>query len=228
VVSIVIPVLDEERCLRGCLDAVVSQTESHRAELLVVDGGSGDATVAIARSYPAVRVIHSPRGRGRQMNEGARQACGSLLLFLPGDTQLPPGSLAALETIDRAGHPVAGGFGQRFDRDGLALRTISALHNLRARLTGIIYGDQVPFVRSELFGELGGFREDQAMEDLEFGERLRRQTRPRLLGSVATTSARRFESAGVWRATAVAALLLASWTLLRRVPASRTFFSPVR
>ncbi len=226
-ISIVIPVLNEERCLPRCLAAVVPQARVAGAELLVVDGGSGDATVEIAQRMGAELAV-APRGRGRQMNHGARRTRGSLLVFLPGDTVLPAGALATLERVARSGHPRAGGFHTRLDSPLLVLRAVSSLHSRRARLTGVVYGDQVPFIRRELFEELGGYREDVDMEDVELGRRLARLVRPRLLPDTVSTSARRFESAGAWRATAAAAFILASRALLRRTPRSRTFFTPVR
>ena len=162
------------------------------------------------------------------MNLGARTARGSLLVFLPADNLVPPGWVRALSTIDVAGNPRAGGFRQRFDRSSPLLRVVSALSNLRASVTGVVYGDQVLFVRRELFLEMGGFREDIDMEDVEFGTRLRRRCRPRLLKQRTTTSSRRFDQVGALRATAEAAFILACWTFLRRVPRSRTFFTPIR
>ena len=92
----------------------------------------------------------------------------------------------------------------------------------------MVYGDQVPFVRRELFRALGGFREDIDMEDVEFGGRLRKRTRPRIQRPIATTSSRRFDEAGDLRATIEAARLLASWTLRKRIRGSRIFFDSVR
>jgi hypothetical protein len=108
------------------------------------------------------------------------------------------------------------------------LRAVSWLHNLRARCTGVCYGDQVPFVRRDLFFSVGGFREDVDMEDVDLGARLRRRVRPVLLDLEVVTSSRRFDQAGDLRATAVAAGLLFSRALARRVPRSKTFFDPVR
>jgi rSAM/selenodomain-associated transferase 2 len=226
-ISIIIPTHNEERHLPGCLDAVLSQARTTSAELLIVDGGSADATVEVARGR-GIRVSAAPPGRGRQMNAGAREASGSLLVFLAADTRLPAEALAVLCEIDARGELEAGGFQQRFDSRRPFLRAISALHNLRARLTGVIYGDQVPFVRSGLFSRLGGFREDSHLEDIEFGVRLRRVTRPRLLPHTAVTSARRFDRHGDLRATFEAARILAYWILLRRAPQSSIFFDPVR
>ena len=131
------------------------------------------------------------------------------MVFLPADTLLPRGAVRALEEIDRAGMPVAGGFRQRFDRERTVLRIVSVLHNARARLTGAMYGDQVPFVRKDLFLNVGGFREDIDMEDVEFAARLRRRTRPHLLDFIVTTSSRRFDRAGDVRGTLEALVVLA-------------------
>ena len=226
-VSIIIPTLNEEPRLPSCLKAILPEAKDCGAEVLVIDGGSADATTEVARSH-GVDVVVGRAGRGRQMNLGAREASGSLLVFLPADTVAPAGWVRTLAAIDAEGTYPAGGFQQRFDHSSLLLRVVSGLHNLRARITGVIYGDQVPFVRRELFLEMGGYREDLDMEDVEFGARLRRRCRPRLLDPETVTSARRFEHVGAFRATAEAAYILACWTFFRKVPRSRTFFTPIR
>lgn len=226
-ISVVIPALDEEKRLPSCLAALLPQAAAHSAEVIVVDGGSRDGTREIARREP-VRMIESDPGRGIQMNRGALESSGSLLVFLPADTLLPDGAIRRLAEIDRSGKPVAGGFRHRFDRRRPVLRAVSALHNLRARITGVIYGDQVPFLSRRLFFGAGGFREDIDMEDVEFGARVRRLIRPRLVDMTVTTAARRFDRFGDLRATANAAGVLACWTFFRRIPRSRTFFTPVR
>lgn len=227
-ISIVIPVLDEARRLPSCLDALLPQAREAGAEVIVVDGGSRDGSVDLVRRREGVRVLTAPRGRGSQMNAGARAARGSLLVFLPADTLLPPEALGVLGAIDRDGWPEAGGFRQRFDSGRWFLRSVSSMTNLRARLSGIFYGDQVPFVRRELFQALGGYREDIHMEDLEFGWRLRGRVRPRQLPLTVTTSSRRFDRSGdLWTAADAARLLLV-WLLFRRVVYSKRFFTPVR
>jgi len=227
-VSIVIPVYREEQRLPGCLGTVAPGARSRGMELIVVDGGSDDGTVDAAHRCGATRVIEAPRGRGSQMNAGAAVSRGSLLAFLPADTSLPDDGLEALATVDQCGLPLAGGFTHRFDRRRRLLGAVSCLHNLRSSLTGIFYGDQVPFVRRRIFLEMGGFRQGVDMEDVEFGARLRRRVRSRRLAPRVVTSARRFDEAGDLRATAEVLYLLFFWTLLRRAPPSRIFFSPVR
>ncbi len=227
-VSVVIPVLNEARLLPSCLASVTARTVDPTIEVLVVDGGSEDGSAELAHGRPGVRVIEAERGRGRQMNRGASESSGTLLVFLPADTRLPAGALQTLRRVDRDAAPAAGGFRQRFDARRPALRLVSATSNLRARLTGIFYGDQVPFVRRELFLELGGYREDVHMEDLELFVRLRRRCRPRQLPLTVTTSSRRFDRGGDLATSVEAARLTLAWLLFRRIPRSRRFFTPVR
>jgi rSAM/selenodomain-associated transferase 2 len=227
-VSVVIPVYRERERLPACLEGLMPQARGSDAEVLLVDGGSDDGTEAVAARFSGVTIIRAPRGRGSQMNAGARRARGSLLTFLHADTLLPAEAMATLASIDAAGSPAAGGFSHRFDRSRPLLQLLSRLHDLRASASGVFYGDQVPFVRRELFRQLGGFREDIDMEDVEFGTRLRRRVRPRRLPLRVVTSSRRFDRAGDVRAAAEAAYLLVVWTILRRVRPSKTFFTPVR
>ena len=226
--SVIMPAYHERKTLPQALGTLVPRAREVGAEVIVVDGGSADGTQAEARRFPEVTLLTSPRGRGIQMNCGARRAAGSLLVFVPADTRLPADALSCLARIDREGRHAAGGFHQEFDQRRPLLRAISALHNLRAALTGVFYGDQVPFVRRDLFLELGGYREGVDMEDVEFGSRLRRRVRPRMLKLRVTTSSRRFDRFGDLRATVEAAGLLFCWVSLCRARRSRTFFTPVR
>lgn len=226
-VSVVVPVLDEARLLPAFLADLAPRVRRIGGELLVVDGGSSDGSDRIADAHEHVTAITGDRGRGAQMNRGAAAAAGSLLVFVPADTRLGPGTVRRLAEIDLERRPEAGGFRSRFDTPRPFLRAISAMHNLRARMTGVIYGDQVPFMRRELFEQLGGFSTGD-MEDVELGTRLRRLTRARLQPQTAVTSPRRFDRAGDLRATADAARLLAGWQFRRRVGRSRIFFDEVR
>lgn len=226
--SVIIPAYQERRALPRSLGTLVPPAREVGAEVILVDGGSDDGTQEVARRFPEVTLLEAPRGRGIQMNRGAARAVGSLLVFVPADTILPPDALSCLARIDRDGRPPAGGFHHSFDRNRPILRLVSALHNLRASLTGVFYGDQVPFVRRDLFIELGGYREDVDMEDTEFGTRLRRRVEPKMLEPRVVTSSRRFDRFGDLRATVEAARLLFGWVVRRRARPSRTFFTPVR
>ncbi|MCB1943383.1 MAG: TIGR04283 family arsenosugar biosynthesis glycosyltransferase [Candidatus Accumulibacter sp.] len=221
-ISVVIPVLNEELRLGGTLANVLPQLPE---EVLVVDGGSRDATVAIATATAGVRLLRADKGRARQMNAGAAAARGDWLLFLHADTLLPPQALARIAALPAS--VLAGAFRHRFSGDDWRLRLISRLDNYRTRLTRIAFGDQAMFVRRELFERLGGFPPCEVMEDVAFGERLRHATAPILLADEAITDSRKFEQMGIWSSLARVAVLLVCHRL--RLPlVGRRFFSEVR
>ena len=192
-VTVVIPALDESERILACLRSVSRQQGP--VEAVVADGGSTDDTPALAATM--AKVVRSPRGRGTQLNAGARAAAGEVLLFLHADTTLHPDALIGLRAA-LADDSVAGGtFTLRFDRDGALLRFYSWCTRLPFRL--FHYGDQGIFVRRSTFEALGGFREWPLMEDVDFLARLRRVGRTVLVPRPVTTSARRFARHGVLR-----------------------------
>jgi rSAM/selenodomain-associated transferase 2 len=165
-------------------------------EILVVDGGSSDQTVAEVAARPAVRLLTSARGRARQMNAGAAAARGQVLLFLHADVTLPDDAACWIaRTLIEPG-VVAGAFrtmtiaesGRRFP--GPLLR----LADLRSRYSGLPYGDQALFVRTRAFAAVGGFPELPLMEDLELSRRLRRLGRIEIVPARVAVSGRRFEA----------------------------------
>lgn len=194
-VSVVLPVLDEAATLPGAL-ATLAPLRAQGHELIVVDGGSSDGTVALAQRH-ADRVLAAPRGRASQMNAGAACASGDILLFLHADTRLPA---TALEDVVAATASRAWGrFDVRLDSPSAMLAVVGAMMNLRSRLTGIATGDQAIFARREAFDAVGGFPAIALMEDIEFSTRmLRLHGRPACLGQSVLTSARRWESRGIW------------------------------
>jgi rSAM/selenodomain-associated transferase 2 len=222
-ISVVIPALNEEKALPGTLAALLRQPA--RFETIVVDGGSSDRTRQIASSWPHVRVISAPRGRASQMNAGAQLAGGEWLLFLHADTLLPEDALARIESLDASVQ--SGGFRHRFAGDDWRLRLISWIDNLRCRRTRVFYGDQAVFVRRELFWRLGGFPPVPILEDVQFGELLRRATRPLLMPEAVITDPRKFLRMGVFRSLGRCLLILACHELHLPIPA-RVFFSDVR
>ena len=222
-ISVVIPALDEERALPVTLAAVAAQVPA-AAEVIVVDGGSRDATQAIARTAGA-RVIEAPRGRACQMNLGARSARGEWLLFLHADTILPAGALATISAL-----PVtqeAGCFRQMFDTPGILLDLTSRLHNWRCARTRIMYGDPAMFLRRPVFEAIGGFP-DGLLEDVRLSEHLRRRAAPVLLPQFVVTSARRFREQGALRSLARITALLLQHRFGAQLRRGRRFFDPVR
>jgi rSAM/selenodomain-associated transferase 2 len=203
--SIVVPTLNESANLARVLPDVVAR--EHGAEVLVVDGASGDDSRAVVARVPSVRWLSAPRGRARQMNAGARAAQGEVLLFLHADTALPDGAGAAI--LAALGDPavVGGRFDVRLDSRRPILALVGWLMNRRSRLTGISTGDQGIFVRRAVFEALGGFPDIPLMEDVEFTRRLKRRGRLAALRLRVVTSARKWEDEGVLRTVAL------MWTL---------------
>lgn len=195
--SIVVPVLNEAAGIAGTLEAL-APLRARGAEVIVVDGGSRDDTVAIATPL-ADRVIDGPRGRARQMNAGAQQASAARLLFLHADTRLPE-HVDALVVAALQAHPLAWGrFDVVIDGRSRMLPVIAALMNRRSRWTGIATGDQAMFMTRAAFEEAGGFPDQPLMEDIELSKRLKRLRAPACLRERVSTSGRRWEQRGVWR-----------------------------
>jgi rSAM/selenodomain-associated transferase 2 len=221
-ISVVIPALNEERALPATLARVFGQPGDF--EVIVVDGGSTDATREVARARP-VRLVQAPRGRARQMNAGARLARGEWLLFLHADTLLPHDGLARIAALPQ--RVDAGCFEQRFSGADWRLRFVSRLHNFRCRCTGVMYGDQAMFVRRRVFESLGGFPEVECLEDVIFTERLARCARPTLVPAEVVTDSRKFVKMGVFRSLGRCLAILVCYELRLPIPA-RGFFRPIR
>ena len=196
-VSIIIPVLNEAPQLARCLQALV-RLRAEGVELIVVDGGSADGTVQLARAH-ADHVLVSERGRARQMNAGALVAQGDILLFLHADTTLPDGALALIQNGLATSRHAWGRFDVAIEGRPRMLKMIAMLMNQRSRLSGIATGDQAIFVRRDEFAGVGAYPDQPLMEDIELSRRLNRRTPPLCLRQRVTTSGRRWETHGVWR-----------------------------
>lgn len=203
--SIIIPVLNEAPNLQRLLPILPQKCPS--AEVIVVDGGSSDGTREVLQQFPLARLVASTRGRARQMNAGAREARGEILLFLHADTFLPDGAEQAI--LMALGDPrIAGGrFDVRFDSSRVIFQAIAFLMNFRSRLTWIATGDQALFVRQTIFAEMGGYPDIPLMEDVEFSKNLRRHGGIACLRLPVTASPRKWEREGVVRT------VLLMWTL---------------
>lgn len=223
--SVVIPVFNEERALPDTLNGLRQQAGDF--ETIAVDGGSTDGTLDVLSDYAWVRVVSASKGRASQMNAGARVAIGDWLVFLHADTLLPDAALRTIGGLHDQREIQAGGFRHRFSGQGPGLRFISWLDNWRCRQSRIIYGDQAMFIRRPLFDALGGFSPQAVMEDVEFCERLTGVTTPILLRDPVVTSSRKFEQMGVWRAFFRLAVILSRHQLGLKVNKG-PFFSDIR
>ena len=193
--SIILPVLDEGNRIAEALDRL-TDLRALGVEVIVVDGGSRDATVQRARMR-ADHVVSASRGRGSQMNAGAAKASGDVLLFLHADTRLPDDAdhlvLDRLARSERAW----GRFDVRIEGTHPLLSMIAATMNIRSRITGIATGDQAIFARRNAFDAVGGFPTIPLMEDIALSKRLKRISRPLCLRECVITSGRRWEANGV-------------------------------
>lgn len=202
-ISVIMPVLNEEKAIGPALTALTA-LKPH--EIIVVDGGSGDRTREVCAQSGA-KVLITGAGRARQMNRGALEASGAVLLFLHADTRLPASAFADIAVALSETRYLSGRFDIELDSDRWLLKVIGRMINLRSRLTRVGTGDQAIFVRREVFSELGGFPDLPLMEDIAFCRSLKRLGDVACLRSKVVTSARRWESDGVLRT------IFKMWTL---------------
>jgi len=185
-ISVIIPALNEERTVGGAIHSARGS-----GEVIVVDGGSGDGTREVAEKHGA-RVVRGGRGRGLQIDEGAKAATGDILLFLHADTRLPAG-WPAVVTRAMAPPGVAGGaFRLKIDSPRTIFRLIEGAANMRARCLGLIFGDQAIFTEKETFFALPSLRGLPLMEDVECVKRLRRRGKVVVVSVSVATSPRRW------------------------------------
>ena len=193
--SIIIPVFNEQKCIVARLNAFQKLRESN-CEVVLVDGGSADRTVDLAT--PLVdKLVHSSPGRAVQMNRGAELATGNIFLFLHIDTTLPKAANELIANLIEEKSSVWGWFNLQFDNPALSFKIIGRSMNIRAALTWVCTGDQTLFVTRNLFESIRGFPEIPLMEDVAITKLLRRISKPKIVSSKVTTSARRWEQNGV-------------------------------
>lgn len=201
--AVIVPALNEAAAIAATL-APLQAWRNRGAEVVVVDGGSEDATTERARPL-ADRVLTGARGRARQMNAGAAAAGGEVLVFLHADTRLPGEGDRAIRQALANGRQW-GRFDVRLEGAGRhpLLRAVGALMNRRSRLTGIATGDQAPFVTRAAFEAAGGFPDQPLMEDIALSRTLKRVAGPpACLRERALTSSRRWEEGGIARTIAL-------------------------
>ncbi|HEY1233496.1 MAG TPA: TIGR04283 family arsenosugar biosynthesis glycosyltransferase [Candidatus Binatia bacterium] len=194
-ISVILPVLNEERTIGASLEALLVLAPD---EIIVVDGGSTDRTQQICARL-GVSVITSNRGRARQMNRGAKEATGDVLLFLHADTTLPASAPQDVRAAMRDPDCPGGRFDVEIDGAHWMLKVIARLINCRSRVTKVATGDQALFVRRAVFESMGGFQDIPLMEDIAFCRALKRIGPIACLHTRVITSGRRWERHGVWR-----------------------------
>ena len=210
--SIVIPLLNEADNLPKLMGHLAHLNPAPY-QVILVDGGSTDNSVAIAKelieglidSSPSVisgqvidwQIIESAAGRALQMNAGAELAMGDVLLCLHADTQLPNHAIADITSAVR--QAAWGRFDVRLDSSAWMLKVVSQMINWRSRFSGIATGDQAIFIKKPLFEQLGGYPQQPLMEDIELCKRLKAIGKPACLRSKVITSARRWQQYGTWR-----------------------------
>ncbi|WP_027854968.1 TIGR04283 family arsenosugar biosynthesis glycosyltransferase [Marinobacterium litorale] len=195
--SIIVPILNEAEALPGLLDQC-SRLQNQGCEVVLVDGGSDDGSVALVHAR-GFKVVAAPRGRARQMNAGATQSTGELLLFLHADTRLSDQCLEQLKHHLNLTPVVWGRFNVRISGRSVMLPIIARLMNLRSRLSGIATGDQAIFISRVAFDQVGGFPDQPLMEDIEISSRLRKLAPPTCLPGPVFTSGRRWDRNGAWK-----------------------------
>ncbi|WP_422822287.1 TIGR04283 family arsenosugar biosynthesis glycosyltransferase [Vreelandella andesensis] len=196
--SLIMPMLNEAAGIQAALTLLQPLRETG-VEIILVDGGSSDESVALATGL-ADRILISEPGRARQMNLGAQHAHSPVLLFLHADTQLPPGAenAAINSVLDALKTRHWGRFDIRLAGKSRWLPVISQLMNLRSRLSGIATGDQAIFVRRDTFFAAGSFPDQPLMEDIELSKRLKNIEPPASLATQVVSSGRRWDQFGAF------------------------------
>lgn len=199
--SIIIPVLNEAPLINGIIDHLHSLEGDEVKEIIIVDGDPEGLTLK-AISHDDVRQLKSSRGRWIQMNEGAKNAKGNMLLFLHADTELPLDAMRLIATAMKDKRYVAGAFNLGIKSERFVFRAIESAVSLRSRITRIPFGDQAIFVRKNYFDEIGGYKDIPIMEDVEIMERIKKRgDKIFIIPQKVHTSSRRWEQEGVLHCT---------------------------
>jgi rSAM/selenodomain-associated transferase 2 len=195
--SVIIPALNEAAAITATLQAL-QPLRARGHEVIVVDGGSSDQTLALSRPL-ADHVIQGRAGRATQMRAGATIATGSVLWFLHADTVAPQDADRLILQALQQHRKCWGRFDVRLSQTRFLLKCVAWMMNQRSRLSGIATGDQGLFVMRRLYDDVGGFPEIPLMEDIEFSRALRRHERPLSIRQPLKSSPRRWLAHGVLR-----------------------------
>lgn len=196
-ISVIIPVLNEE----STIETTIQQVENlaGNKEIVVVDGGSKDQTYSLAKELTD-KVYQTRPGRGHQMNLGAKEATGDILFFLHSDSKLEHNALLSIKKAMEDDRVIGGCFKFKIDDDCWPLKFISWTSNLRAQYLNLMFGDQGIFVRKSVFDKVGGYPDQELMEDWEFSRKLDKFEGELVQLDVKIyTSARRWHKFGIWK-----------------------------
>ena len=203
-ISIIIPVLNEAEIVAKTLGQLAQYPA---VEVIVVDGGSTDNTVAIAQKIAKVITVVG-QGRAGQMNAGADIAQSDILLFLHADTQLPSNFIELVSRTLQPPQVIAGAFELQIDGSEKSLRLVEILVKIRSHLFSLPYGDQAIFISRETFSKLGGFAKLPIMEDFEFIQRAKHHGKIAIAPRAVITSGRRWQKLGVWKTTLINQIII--------------------
>ena len=208
-ISIIIPTLNESKNIQATLSSTQISTN---IEVIVVDGGSKDNTVDIVESL-GVKVITGYQNRARQMNAGAKNATGDILLFLHADTVLPADFDAMIRTAMQQPLTVAGAFALRINAAQAGLRLVEWGVKLRSKWFNMPYGDQAIFMTKDKFNDIGGFPELPIMEDFELIRNLKSLGKITFISVPVITSPRRWLKKGILQTTLINQIIIIAYFL---------------
>lgn len=225
VITVIIPVFNEVANLTQTLATVI---EGDNLEIIVVDGGSSDDTVAIALSHQVKVIECNQPGRAQQMNTGAAIATGEILLFLHGDTLLPPDYSNQIRAIMRDTSMIGGAFSLAISGKKKILPWVAKMVNWRSRYLSLPYGDQGIFLRKSTFQTMGGFPDLPIMEDFQFILNLRKQGKIAILPSTVITSGRRWQKLGILKTTLINQLVILGYFAGVKPEKLATFYHQIK
>lgn len=207
-ISVIIPILNEAKILERSLSKLGQQLQRH--QLIIVDGGSTDGSLCIAKKFG--QILSSSQGRARQMNAGAAVATGDILLFLHADVWLESGAIRGVEAAITTGY-VGGAFKQRIEGGHILYRLIERAANFRAQRLQLFYGDGGIFISKHHFYQIGGFPNVPILEEMEFSRKLQYLGKTTLVEPGIHISSRRWKKNGIVRTTALNWFITALYSL---------------
>lgn len=208
-ISIIIPVLNEAKTIAQTISTAQIGTD---IEIIIVDGGSNDGTLKLVQTLN-VQLISTLPGRATQMNQGAIAATGDILIFLHGDTLLPPDFDQLVRETLLKPNTVAGAFELRIRGATAGLRVLEKMVNWRSHYLQMPYGDQGIFVTAKIFKQVGGFPEIPIMEDFELIRQLRKIGQITIISLPVLTSGRRWQKLGILKTTLINQIVIIAYLL---------------